>query len=359
METRIRRWSEPAVVCISLQLQQTLRKWERTRSWKKKLLPSWGSFWVSNIISGWRFCRRGWPSGRTQWFHLKTLMCLLQSTLGLCGCCCWWRIARETPMLISFRSTSERASARTSQTAWASETCSPGPAQFCWRTFLESTQVKGALCASCSYSNILHYYMATLKVVVILLWLFFYLSWCSQNSFRVQSCFVFHLNCASNLPQIWIPPCKSLDNHCVNLSQQGKAILVYLKGLLNVLFNIYLLSQLELSLINRHAVPWWKVLQFRTNVHCGRFQRKISLTVKLMMHRLPKWTTLMCPLVCRFYNRRELQAGGKRSYSSVEGAEELLPSCWFHTTAGTWVSCSVFLGGGRHRLIWPRLELFY
>lgn len=34
--------------------------------------------------------------------------------------------------------------------------------------------------------------------------------------------------------------------------------------------NIYLLSQLELSLINRHEVPWWKVLQFRTNVHCGR-----------------------------------------------------------------------------------------
>lgn len=192
METRISRPSDPAVVCISPQLQQTLRKWERTRSWKRKLLPSWRSFWVGNSISGWRFCRRGRPSGRPQGFHLKALMCLLQSTLVLCGCCCWWRMARETPMLISFRSTSDRASARTSQTAWALETCSPGPAQFCWRTFLESTQVKGALCASCSYSNIL-LYTATLKVVDILLWLFFYLTWYTQNLFSVQSCFVFHL----------------------------------------------------------------------------------------------------------------------------------------------------------------------
>lgn len=197
MDTRIRRWSDPAVVCISLQLQQTLRKWERTRSWKRKLLPSWRSFWVGNSISGWRFCRRGWPSGQTQGFHLKALMCLLQSTLVLCGCCCWWRMARETPMLISFRSTSENASARTSQTAWASETCSPGPARLCWRTFLESTQVKGALCASCSYSKIL-LYTGKLKVAVQL---FFYLSWCTQNSFSVQSWVFFFI---LNVPVIFL-----------------------------------------------------------------------------------------------------------------------------------------------------------
>lgn len=92
-------------------------------------------------------------------------VCLLQSTLVSCGCCCWWHTARGTPMLISYRSTSERASARTSQTAWASETYSPGPARLCWRTFLESTQVKGALCAGCSHSIIL-LYMGTLKVAV-------------------------------------------------------------------------------------------------------------------------------------------------------------------------------------------------
>lgn len=172
-DMRIHRWSDRAALCISLQLQQILRKWERTRSWKRKLLPFWGSFWVSNSISGWAFCTRGSPSGWNPWFNLKGDMCLLQSTLDSCGCCCWWRTARETPALISFRSTSERASARTPQTAWASKTCSPGPARLCWRTFLESTQVKG--CTLCqSYSNILFIYIVrTLNVAVnILLWLF-------------------------------------------------------------------------------------------------------------------------------------------------------------------------------------------
>lgn len=228
METRIRRRSDPAVVCISLQLQQTLRKWERTRSWKIKLLPSWRSFWVSNStgISGWRFCRRGWPSvvsskGSDVFVavHVGFMWMLLLVAYGQRDPNAYFlqkhiresfsKDVSDSMSLGDVFSWSSTVLLKNLFGEYSGERCT-----LCQLFIFEYPALHGGI-KSCCHSR------------------------CTQNSFSVQSCFVFHLKCASNFPQISIPPSNSLDNYCVNLSQQGKAILVFLIGLVNGLFNCW------------------------------------------------------------------------------------------------------------------------
>lgn len=66
---------------------------------------------------------------------------VMQPTWVLCGCCFWWRTVRGTPMRIFWPNTSDRASAKRSQTVWVFRMCSTGQTQLCWATCLGSTQV--------------------------------------------------------------------------------------------------------------------------------------------------------------------------------------------------------------------------
>lgn len=66
---------------------------------------------------------------------------VMQPTWVLCGCCFWWRTVRGTPMRIFWPNTSDRASAKRSQTVWVFRMCSSGQTQLCWATCLGSTQV--------------------------------------------------------------------------------------------------------------------------------------------------------------------------------------------------------------------------
>lgn len=117
------------VLCISgymstLRVQQRANSSERKKL-SKSYIMSLKSLRMSVTDLRAQFCR-----------HVS-----LQLTLDLCGCCCWWRTAREIPTPFSSTSTFRKASATRSQAAWALMMCWPGPTPLCSETFLESIQV--------------------------------------------------------------------------------------------------------------------------------------------------------------------------------------------------------------------------
>lgn len=78
---------------------------------------------------------------QTHWDTDVRYLFVIQPTWVLCGCCFWSRMVKGTPTLIFWANTSDKASARRSQTVWVFRMCSTGQTKLYWITCLGSTQV--------------------------------------------------------------------------------------------------------------------------------------------------------------------------------------------------------------------------
>lgn len=131
------RWEGTAhAAFISHHPPQTLRRWETTWLKSRKCLLSYGKSSVGKQL--WYLTRK----------HCAIIMLasknllVVQHTQALCGCCFWWHTVRGTPTLSFWPSTYDKASAKTSRTAWAFRICWTGQTRPCWAICSGSTQVR-------------------------------------------------------------------------------------------------------------------------------------------------------------------------------------------------------------------------
>lgn len=135
--TRCARWEETArAAFISHRPPLTSRGWETTWLKSRKCSLSYGKSSVRKPL-----CYLTTKDTALMVCASNNLP-VVQHTQALCGCCFWWHMVRGTPTLSFWPSTSGRASAKTSRTAWAFRMCSTGPTRPCWATCLGNTQVR-------------------------------------------------------------------------------------------------------------------------------------------------------------------------------------------------------------------------